>query len=206
MAPQRGITNSLGKGGRSQTDSLLHCPTRTSHSPCGRSKLNTGSRGSPFAVRQRYGNRLNGCHLALHCKWHRQAKLSSKRCSSLALKPIRGSRPRVNVTVLVSRLAPWAGVKRKVACVSDLGVEKPVMANSKPDVLREAMIRRVIAGALRFRVKSAADRRQRGRRSFRRSGSTRSVRSCRIPCPSETRYWGRHSKRPRESCWQESKR
>ena len=55
--------------------------------------------------------------------------------------------------MLVSRLAPWAGVKRKVTCVRDLGVEKPVMANSKPDVLREAMIKRVIAGALRFRVK-----------------------------------------------------
>ena len=55
--------------------------------------------------------------------------------------------------MLVSRLALWAGVKRKVTRVRDLGVEKPVIANSKADVLREAMIKRVIAGTLRFRAK-----------------------------------------------------
>ena len=65
---------------------------RNSSCPAADSKLNAGSPGSPLAVRQRYGNRLNGAHLALHCKWHRQTKLSSQRCSSLALKPIRGSR------------------------------------------------------------------------------------------------------------------
>ena len=61
---------------------------------------------------------------------------------------------RFNITVPVSRVAPWAAVKLKIACVSDLGVEKPVMANSKPDALREAMISRVTTGARRLNVKA----------------------------------------------------
>ena len=44
-------------------------------------------------------------------------------------------------------------MNRNVACVSDLGVEKPVIASSKPDGLRDAMLNRVMAGLLRLKVR-----------------------------------------------------
>ncbi len=57
------------------------------------------------------------------------------------------------MTVLVCRFAPWAGVKLKVTCVSERGVEKPVTASSKPEALRVAMFSRVMAGLRRLSVK-----------------------------------------------------
>jgi len=62
------------------------------------------------------------------------------------------------------------GEARKVAWVSDLVVEKPVMANSNPDAVREAMISRVTPELCDL---TSGCGWQAAEESFHRSGQTR---------------------------------